>query len=229
MSDMPSELRNEILTACRVLTHFKLVEGFGHVSARVPGTEHVAITPRKALALVRPEELVELDVNGHQVGGEGRPPLETPMHLAVYRRRPDVAAICRAHPRHVAAFACAAEPIYVAHGFGADLGAVAPMFEQPFLITDAQLGEGVADALGQGVAVILRANGCLVTGESVPDACVKALFLEETAQTQLLARAAGLTPRPYSAEDAERRRGSDTPHQPVRAWEYYAAVVEGQV
>ena len=33
------------------------------------------------------------------------------MHLAVYRRRPQVMAIARGHPRHVAAYACAAEPL----------------------------------------------------------------------------------------------------------------------
>lgn len=229
MSLLPDQLRDEIMAACRVMTHFGLAEGFGHISARIPGSDRWVITPRKALGLVRAEELVVMDAAGRQIGGEGRPPLEYHMHLAVYRRRPEVAAMTRGHPRHVAAFACAAEPLHVAHGFGADLGAVVPVFTQPYLITDEQLGEGVAEALGQGVAVILQANGFLVTGESVPDACVKGLFLEETAQVQLLARAAGLTPKPYTYAGAERRRGNDTPNQPVRAWEYYLAVAEGRI
>jgi HCOMODA/2-hydroxy-3-carboxy-muconic semialdehyde decarboxylase len=145
------------------------------------------------------------------------------MHLAVYRRRPDVGALCRGHPRHVAAFASAAEPIRVAHGFGANLGALVPVYTQPFLVTTWDLGNGLAEALGSGEAVIIQANGMLVTGRSVPDACVKALFCEEMAQVQLLARAAGFEPRAYTPQDATRRNGADKVHEPVRGWEYYVA------
>lgn len=224
-----AELRDEMVAACRVLTFFDMVQGFGHVSARIPGTDRWLITPRKALGLVEAAELVELDMEGRQVGGEGRPPLESVMHLAVYRRRADVLAMCRAHPPYVAAYACAATPISAAHGFGANLGAVVPVFAKPFLITDAELAEGVAEALGQGDAVILQANGMLATGESVPDACVKALFLEEMARAQLTACAAGLVPQAYTPQAAARRRGSDKPNEPVRAWEYFVAVAEGRL
>src|SRR5258707_1187477 len=125
------ELRAEVLTACRVLTHFRIVEGFGHVSARIAGAERILITPRKAL------------------GGAG--------------------------------------------------------------------------------AVILRAKGMLAVGQSIEHACVRALFLEETGELQLLAAAAGLTPRFYSAEDAARRHGDDRVHEPLRAWEYYVAMAEGRI
>ena len=224
------ELRAEIVTACRVLTHFRIVEGFGHVTARLPGGERIIITPRRALGLVSEAELVELDLDGKQVAGEGRPPLEFPMHLAVYRRRPDAMAIARGHPRNVAAFACAAEPLRIAHGFGANLGPVVRVFRQPFLVADDAMGEAVADALGADAeAVILQSNGMLAVGQSVPHACVQALFLEETAELQLKALAAGLSPRFYTQEGAARRHGDDRVHEPIRAWEYYAAAAAGKL
>ncbi len=223
------DLRAEILIACRVLTHFRIVEGFGHVSARVPGGERILITPRQALGLVEEDELVEIDLGGRQVAGRGRPPLELPMHLAVYQRRPEVMAIARGHPRHVAAFACAGEPLKVAHGFGANLGAMVPVFAQPFLVASAEMAAGVAEALGDAQAVILQGNGMLAVGESVAHACVQALFLEETAELQLLALAAGLTPRNYSPEAAARRHGDDRAHEPVRAWAYYVAAATGKL
>lgn len=222
-----ASLRREMVTACRVLTHFRIVEGFGHVSARLPGGR-LMITPRDPLGLVAEKNLVELDGDGRQVGGEGRPPLEVPMHLAVYQRRPDVAAICRGHPRHVAAFASAAEPIRAAHGFGANLGPVVPVFTQPFLVANLEMAQTVADTLGDGEALILQGNGMLAVGQSVPHACVQALFLEEMAQVQLLARAAGLSPREYTPEDAARRHGDDRVHEPIRAWAYYVAAAEGR-
>jgi ribulose-5-phosphate 4-epimerase/fuculose-1-phosphate aldolase len=223
------ELRAEVITACRVLTHFRIVEGFGHVSARLADAERIVITPRRALGLVSAADLVELDLDGRQVAGDGRPPLEFPMHLAVFRRRPEIMAIARGHPRHVAAYACAAEPLRVAHGFGANLGAIIRVFEQPFLVANTEMGEGVADALGDAEAVILQSNGMLAVGQSVPHACVQALFLEETAELQLLARAAGFTPRYFSPEGAARRHGDDRIHEPIRAWEYYVAMAEGRL
>src|SRR5262245_65280858 len=137
------ELRSEVLAACRVLTFFRMVQGFGHVSARIGG-DRVLITPRCALGLVTEAELVELDLDGRQVAGEGRPPLEVPMHLAVYRRRPDAKAIARGHPRNVAAYACAGAPLKVAHGFGANLGAEVGVFREPYLITAGERAGGVA-------------------------------------------------------------------------------------
>jgi L-fuculose-phosphate aldolase len=223
------ELRAEVLTACRVLTHFRIVEGFGHVSARVAGAERILITPRRALGLVTEAELVELDPDGRQVAGEGRPPLEIVMHLAIYRRRGDIAAIARGHPRHVAAFACSGEPLRIAHGFGANLGHVVPVFGEPYLVASAERASGIVDALGDAGAVILQANGMLAVGQSVAHACVQALFLEESAQVQLLAQGAGFTPRFYSREEAARRHGDDRVHEPLRAWEYYVAVAQGRI
>jgi ribulose-5-phosphate 4-epimerase/fuculose-1-phosphate aldolase len=205
------------------------VEGFGHISARLPGGK-ILITPRRALGLVSEAELVELDLEGRQVGGGGAPPLEVAMHLAVYRRRKDVMAIARGHPRHVAAYACAAEPLRVAHGFGANLGTEVRVFPQPFLVASREMGEGVADALAADAeAVILQSNGMLAVGQSVPHACVQALFLEEMAQAQLLAQAAGFKPKFYSAEGVARRHGDDRVHEPVRAWEYYVAIADGKL
>ena len=155
------ELRAEIVLACRVLTHFKIVEGFGHVSARISGGERIIITPRRALGLVTADELVELDMSGKQIGGDtGRPPLEAIMHVAVYKRRPDVMGIARGHPRHVAAYACAGQPMRIAHGFGANLGPVVHCTTEPFLVADAGLAEQVADALGTDAQAVMLHGEC---------------------------------------------------------------------
>jgi ribulose-5-phosphate 4-epimerase/fuculose-1-phosphate aldolase len=224
-----AELRAEMIIACRVLTYFRIVEGFGHISARVPGTERILMTPRRALGLVTEDELIELDMNGTVLAGGGSPALEVAMHLAVFRRRPDVMAIARGHPRHVAAYACSGQPLRVAHGFGANLGPVVRVFEQPFLVANPDMGNGVAEALGDDAeAVILQSNGMLAVGQSIAHACVQALFLEETAELQVKAEAAGFKPRSYSPEGAARRHGDDRVHEPIRAWEYYVAASEGK-
>src|SRR4030095_7155500 len=104
--------------------------------------------------------------------------------LALSRGGRAVRASARGPPRHVAAYACAGEPLKVAHGFGANLGTEVRVFAQPFLVANREMGDGVADTLGDGAAVILQSNGMMCVGQSIPHACVQALFLEETAELQ---------------------------------------------
>jgi len=47
-----SDLKRDVISACRILGEQKLVEGFGHVSARLPDSESFLLTPRISLALV---------------------------------------------------------------------------------------------------------------------------------------------------------------------------------
>ena len=47
------QLKKDIISASRILSQQKLVEGFGHVSARIPDSDRFIITPRISLALVR--------------------------------------------------------------------------------------------------------------------------------------------------------------------------------
>ena len=56
-----SQIGEDVVTACRILSHRKLVEAFGHFSARIPGTGRFIISPRRSLALVdRVSDLVPL-------------------------------------------------------------------------------------------------------------------------------------------------------------------------
>lgn len=67
----------------------------------------------------------------------------------------------------------------------------------------------------------MRGNGTLVVGRTLPEACVKAIFLEESARIQCVAAGAG---RPLAMSDAEIRRRTDVPYDHYgRAWNYYRA------
>ena len=217
-----AHLREEVFAACRVLVGEGLVEAYGHVSARLGDAERFLVTPRYAPSLLGgPQDLLVVDLDGRVVRGEAAPPLEVWMHTEMYRRRPDVAALCRTHAFAATAWSTLGEPLRPVHGFGAFLGVEVPVFATPFLITTPELGRAVAETLGDGEAVLLRGNGQLVAGGSVGEACVKAIFLEQSAQLNLAARAAG-TPRVWNAEEVARRTGPDVPYDHFgRAWEYY--------
>ncbi|MHB8631892.1 MAG: class II aldolase/adducin family protein [Candidatus Limnocylindria bacterium] len=216
-------LRAEIVTAARILDTERLVEAFGHVSARARdrgGRERLMITPRRALSLVTAADLATLDLaTGATL--RGRPPLEVALHLAIYRARPDVGAICRTHSPMVAVFGALGRPIRPVHGFGTWLGARVPVFETTLLVADATLAKRVAAALGDGPALILRGNGAFVTGSTVAEATFKAIVLEEAARIGYQAALLG-TPRFYPAAAIAARLAMDRADEPVRAWAHYA-------
>lgn len=214
-------LRRDVVRVCRVLDGMGLVEGFGHVSVRLDDG-NVLITPARGLGLVGEDELLVFCPDGEWVSGrEGTAPLERWMHLAIYRARPDVNAICRTHSRMAAALGVANVPIQTAHGFGGMLGLEVPVHPENDLITDDEMGRAVAVTLGDHVALLLRGNGSLATGSRLEQACVRAIYLEEAAWMQVVAERAG-DMMPFTPEElAARSRWHDI--EVERAWEYYTA------
>ncbi|MGZ9187649.1 MAG: class II aldolase/adducin family protein, partial [Candidatus Binatia bacterium] len=67
------ELKRDIVTASHILHQQGIAAAFGHVSARIPGTNTFIFPPRMSPALVRLDNLLTLDVDGNQLSGEGRP------------------------------------------------------------------------------------------------------------------------------------------------------------
>ncbi len=94
-----SNLRSEIVAACRKLDRKNLITATGgNVSCRA-GEDCILITPRGVpKADLRPEELISASLDGKLHAGVGRPSSEMGMHLQVYQKRPDVGAVVHAHP-----------------------------------------------------------------------------------------------------------------------------------
>jgi ribulose-5-phosphate 4-epimerase/fuculose-1-phosphate aldolase len=74
------------------------------------------------------------------------------------------------------------------------------------VVLDSEEGRKIGEALGQHKAVILRNHGMLTVGETVESAAWWFLTLERTAQSQLMAYAAG-TPTRIGHEQALQTRG----------------------
>ena len=67
------QLKKDVISACRILSHQKLVEGFGHVSARIPDSDRFSMTPRVGLALREKGELFTMNLNGMRSWREDQP------------------------------------------------------------------------------------------------------------------------------------------------------------
>ncbi len=79
------------------------------------------------------------------------------------------------------------------------------LWPDPQLIRNDDAAVGVARALGEQSAIVLRGNGAVVVGGSLPRAVVLAQFLEDASATDLAARADDVPPIELTPSEAVAR------------------------
>jgi HCOMODA/2-hydroxy-3-carboxy-muconic semialdehyde decarboxylase len=179
----------EVIPAARALARHGLVDAFGHVSARIGET--FAMTAPEPLGTV--DRLVEIPVGADELPDDA--PKEAWIHAGIYRVRPDVGGICRAHPTSVNA----AESIRALHGQGAFVGATVPVHDDATLVRTRELGATVAATLGDGDAIVLRGNGAVTVGPRPGIAMALMYVLEASARINLAGSATPLSDAEYAS------------------------------
>lgn len=215
------DLASLLVAAVTLLERAGLIDFNGHVSARAPegATINSGASNRAAMAVA---DITLIDALGETYPGLPAAPKERHLHAAIYRARPDVAAIVHAHApwgTMLSTVGLGYEPVTPQ---GALLGPV-PLFPDVASINTAALGDRLASTLGSGRAVLLQNHGIAVVGASVEEAVVLALYLEENARRQVVARTAGGYRRLTEAEAADAIANLSEPKLFRKAWEYYAA------
>ena len=221
----PSALKSTLASAIRLLTAEGLIDFNGHMSARLPGTDHVLINDRQTgRSAVRAEDIVTVDRSGRPLAGEGDPPAEVPIHTRIYAARPDVHCVAHLHPQFSTVFTIAGRPLVPVFQLGALFPAEGiPVYDDPDLIRSDEEGDAVARALGSGRAVLLRGHGAVVVGEDVETCFTTSIWLEENAKKQLWASVLG-TPRALSEQVVRRVRASLWDRKILlKTWDHYVA------
>jgi ribulose-5-phosphate 4-epimerase/fuculose-1-phosphate aldolase len=219
--DTVDRLKQDIVSACRILSEQKLVEGFGHVSARIPDSDLFLLTPRVGLALVEESELLTLNFAGEVVAGDQPAPFEAWLHTAIMKLQPRVHAITRIHARVANIFSVTDRVLEPVHNHGSFFVGGVPVFTKPDLISSSPLGGEVSQALGDGPAILLRGNGQVTVGRTVPEAVMMAIYLEEAADVLYGALQIG-TPVPLTIDESKRRSVEALPPVDLeRAWNFF--------
>ena len=225
--DVP-QLKKDVVSACRVLSQRNLVEGFGHVSARIIDSDQFIITPRISLALVTEAELLTMNLDGEVVAGSHPAPFEAALHSAIMKIKPRVNAIARIHARVANMFSVTDRKLEPVHNHGSFFAGGVPVFYLPDLISTAQLGAEVARALGDQPAVLLRGNGQVTVGRTIPEAVMMAIYLEEAAEILHGALQIG-TPVPLTNDESAKRQVEALPPVDLeRAWNFFKNQVEAK-
>lgn len=224
--DPTIQLRKDIISAARILSYQRLVEGFGHVSARIPDSDLFFITPRISLAMVTERELVTMNLAGEAVQGQHPPPFEAWLHTAIMKAKPQVNAITRIHARVANMFSVTGRKLEPVHNHGSFFAGGVPVFHTPDLISSRPLGEEVARAIGDRPALLLRGNGQVTVGRTIPEAIMMAIYLEEAAEILFGALQIG-TPIALTADESATRRLEALPPVDLeRAWNYFKSRIE---
>jgi L-ribulose-5-phosphate 4-epimerase len=221
------QLKKDVVSACRILSRQNLVQGFGHVSARIIDSDRFIITPRISLALVTEAELLTMNFNGEVVAGDHPAPFEAALHASLMRMKPRVNAITRIHARVANMFSVTGRKLEPVHNHGSFFAGGVPVFYRPDLISTLQLGQDVASTIGDQPAVLLRGNGQVTVGRTVPEAVMMAIYLEEAAEILHGALQIG-TPIPLTTDESAKRQVEALPPVDLeRAWNYFKDQVGG--
>ncbi|MYI56294.1 MAG: class II aldolase/adducin family protein, partial [Acidimicrobiia bacterium] len=163
MTSEIDRLKAEVAATARMMATARLVEGFGHASARLAGGGFL-MTSTSPLLSHTAEEILTVDDEGNAIDAPAGKPLEIVIHAGIYRARPDVGAICRGHGAAMAAWGVRGEPVPLLHGMGGLAGKTVPVHHDLALITTLESGDRMAATLEDNKSMLLLANGGVAVG-----------------------------------------------------------------
>lgn len=193
---MKEDLRRQIIETTKAIFDEELVKlTFGVVSARIPGTDEIMITPSGfSKAKVKTGELIVLDLEGNLVEGRLRPSVESRVHCYIHKHRPDVGAVVHTHSPVASGFACAQMPIpCVSSEQAFMLGGPVPLVEE-YVMPGSQREEDMVKierALRNAKAVLARSHGIFVIGSTLKEALDNAIVVEDSARMALVSKLIG--------------------------------------
>jgi len=136
---------------------------------------------------------MEFGLDSEPIDPQGRRVyLERFIHGAIYRARPDVAAIVHSHSPAVIPFGVTATPLQPVSHMGGFLGTSTPVFEirdaagpkSDMLIRSPELGAALARTLGPAPFALMRGHGSVAVGGSLKQVVFRAIYAEANARLQ---------------------------------------------
>ncbi|GBD94476.1 methylthioribulose-1-phosphate dehydratase [bacterium BMS3Abin05] len=175
----------------------------GNISVRMMEDRLMITASGSALGNLDPAALLYVDFSGQVLQGRGKPSSELPMHLTIYKKRPDVLAIIHTHPPISTAISIAKESLSQAV-----LPEVVIMFGEipiaPYATPSTDEGAKVVESLIEHHdVIILDHHGAVTVGKTLEDAFFKLEKLEHAAKTLLTAKQLGKI-SPLSEEEVKK-------------------------
>ena len=219
------ELTEKLITACHILDHEGITDGYGHISVRVPSADALITIANVSPGCVTRDRLIMQDLDGNYLDGAKTPPNEWPIHSCILKARPEIVSVAHTHSKWSTIFSVLPIKLKPMHHYGKFLSADGPpVYQGVGLVRTVERGNELAAALGKGPVVLMRAHGDAIVGESVEQ------VIERTTRLALLGEwnhLALLHGEPRYLNAAELNVYNEDQRFPMRGWEYYVSRLEG--
>jgi len=187
-----NNIAHEIVEIGKILYQRGLIAGSeGNISARLDDNRILVTPSGLCKGRVTSDDLVLVDSEGCQHGGAKSASSELPMHLHVYRKRPDIRACIHSHAPYATSFAVAGM------GLPCDVLPEAALFLGPVPLTEyappgtESVGNSLDPFLGEGEVFLLKSHGLLTIGTDLEEALRRHEMVEQYARIVHLAKQLG--------------------------------------
>src|SRR2546428_14025495 len=183
--------RRDLIRICHLMYERSyVVSSDGNVSVRLDDGRILATPTMTCKGRMTDDLIAVTDLEGRQLN-DSRASSELAMHLLIYRERPDVKAVCHAHPPHGTAFAVAGLAIDqpILSEVILTLGCV-PLAEYGTPSTD-ELSDAMRPLVKHHNALLMANHGAVAYGNDLWQAWDRLETLEHTAKIAILSRVLG--------------------------------------
>jgi L-fuculose-phosphate aldolase len=198
------EARRDIVACAKQAFQSGLVAATdGNISVRM-SVDRVMITPGgTSFSRLNPGQMAYVDIEGHILDYSQKPSSELPMHLEIYRQRPEICAIIHAHPPFTTAFTVAG------------LSLATPVLPEVFVMcgriptaayatpSTIESADVIRDLIKDHDVILLDHHGAVSCGKNLDEAYYKMEKLEHAAKTMLAANSLGRI-EPLSADNLKK-------------------------
>ena len=196
------ERRLVVAYSKKLLTSHLVKGSGGNISLSNAKKTMVAVTPSGIVYdILKPEDIVILDMEGKKLEGDLVPTSEIAFHLALQNLRPDIHAVVHTHSEFATAIACLGwdlPPIHYLIGFAGQNVPIAPYATYG----TEKLSENICSVIGESNAVLMANHGLVCVGENLEKAFSTAEMVEYVAHLYLLTKSVG-EPAVLSAQQME--------------------------
>lgn len=184
--------RQKVLEYCQLLLKSGLTKGTGgNISIYVPEENCVVISPSgMAYEALTAKDIVLIDLNGNLIEGDNKPSSEWPMHVAVYKQRPELLAVVHTHSVFAKTLACLREDLPAISYLVAVAGKMVKCAEYASFGTP-ELAKNALAAMEHSKAVLLANHGLLAAGQNIEEAFNIAEVIELCAEVYVRGRGIG--------------------------------------
>ena len=214
----------EAAAATRMLVAEHILDYSGHVSIRIPGQDAFVIqSGSHSRAEVEPEAMLVVGFDGKVREGNGQPPSEIPIHIEIFRARPDVQAILHSHMELAIAFTMMeGVTLRPMRARASRWKSGIPTDGYPSHIKTSEQGRTLAKTLGPHHAVLMRAHGLTLVAESAQALFIDAVHFKENATALMQALQAGAKPLPLTDAEIEQIEKMEMRDWHIKKlWNYY--------